>query len=147
MSITRIGAWVDRRGVGPDWREWLDVAREIGLTDVSLVLHAQDAGRPFAPFATSQTVARIAMAYRAAGITPHVMLWPQPRESHCRALLAYLHRRGRLSHHHRVDVHGPPRPRPRLRVHPAWRGDLQRPRRRLRRRRGQRHQPLRFGLR
>ena len=90
MSITRIGAWVDRRGVGPDWREWLDVAREIGLTDVSLVLHAQDAGRPFAPFATSQTVARIAMAYRAAGITPHVMLWPQPRESHCRALLAYL---------------------------------------------------------
>lgn len=90
MGITRIGAWVDRRGVGPDWHEWLDVAREVGLTDVSLVLHAQDAGQAFKPFASTQTVARIVRAYCAAGITPHVMLWPQPRASHCMALLAYL---------------------------------------------------------
>lgn len=88
--ITRIGAWVDRRGVGPGWREWLDVAREVGLTDVSLVLHAQDAGQPLKPFASAATVARIVAAYAVAGIIPHVMLWPQPRASHCAAMLAYL---------------------------------------------------------
>lgn len=86
----RIGAWVDRRGVGPEWRRWLDIATHVGLTDVSLVLHAQDAGKPLAPFATAAKVAEIVRAYAAAGISPHVMFWPQPRRQHAESLLGYL---------------------------------------------------------
>lgn len=86
----RIGAWVDRRGVGSDWRRWLDVAFDVGLTDVSLVVHAQDAGRAFDPFADPEKVGAICRAYAAAGIRPHIMLWPQPRAAHATALLAYV---------------------------------------------------------
>ncbi len=88
--IARIGAWVDRRGVGDDWERWLNIAKRVGLTDVSLVLHGQDAGKPFDPFTLPHRAARIVRAYAAAGIAPHVMLWPQPRRSHAEALLTYV---------------------------------------------------------
>ena len=99
MGVTRIGAWVDRRGVGSDWNKWLNVALNVGLTDVSLCVHAQDAGKPFQPFQTAEKVANILKAYRMAGIRGHVMLWPQPRASHATALLDYL---GRIA-----DLAGP----------------------------------------
>lgn len=89
-GVTRIGAWVDRRGVGSDWRRWLEVAARVGLTDVSLVLHAQDAGKPFTPFQAAPVIGEIVQAYAAAGIRPHVMLWPQPRTAHATELLGYL---------------------------------------------------------
>lgn len=91
MGVTRIGAWVDRRGVGSDWRKWLELAVNLGLTDVSLCVHAQDAGKPFAPFQAAAKVAEICRAYAAAGIRAHIMLWPQPRTSHANAVLGYLH--------------------------------------------------------
>ena len=90
MAVQRIGTWVDRRGVGSDWRRWLDVGQSLGLTDVSLVVHAQDAGKRFSPFADAKHVATVCRAYEAAGIRPHIMLWPQPVESHAAALLAYV---------------------------------------------------------
>ncbi|MBT9557372.1 MAG: hypothetical protein IV100_15135 [Myxococcales bacterium] len=99
MAITRIGAWVDRRGVGSDWRRWLNVAVAVGLTDVSLCVHGQDAGKPFEPFQTAEKVANILKAYRMAGIRGHVMLWPQPRMNHAVALLDYLGRVADLAGH------------------------------------------------
>lgn len=92
MGLTRIGAWVDRRGVGSDWRRWLNVAVDVGLTDVSLCVHAQDAGKPFDPFQPPEKIANILKAYRDAGVRGHVMLWPQPRPAHATALLDYLGR-------------------------------------------------------
>ncbi len=87
--IRRIGAWVDRRGLlHPE--KWLNVARGCGLTDVSLTLHAQDAGESLQPFERVGTVAKIVKGYRDAGIAPHVMLWPQPRSTHADQLLDYL---------------------------------------------------------
>lgn len=92
MGLTRIGAWVDRRGVGSDWRRWLKVAVDVGLTDVSLCVHAQDAGKPFEPFQTAEKVANIVKAYAAAaGVRAHLMFWPQPRMAHANILLDYLH--------------------------------------------------------
>ena len=91
MAIKRIGAWVDRRGVGSDWRKWLEVAVNLGLTDVSLCVHAQDAGKPFDPFQPAVKVANIVKAYAAAGVRAHVMFWPQPSPTHTSAVLAYLH--------------------------------------------------------
>ena len=91
MTVNRIGAWVDRRGVGSEWRKWLGVASELGLTDVSLCVHGQDAGKPFAPFQPTAKVAEICRAYAAAGIRAQVMFWPQPRASHANAVLVYLH--------------------------------------------------------
>ena len=90
MTVNRIGAWVDRRGVGSEWRKWLGVASELGLTDVSLCVHGQDAGKPFAPFQPAAKVAEICRAYAAAGIRAHIMFWPQPRASHANAVLSYL---------------------------------------------------------
>lgn len=91
MAVTRIGAWVDRRGVGSDWRKWLELAVNLGLTDVSLCVHAQDAGKPFDPFQPAVKVANIVKAYAAAGVRAHIMFWPQPRLQHANALLDYLH--------------------------------------------------------
>lgn len=92
MGVTRIGAWVDRRGVGSDWRKWLEVAVGLGLTDVSLCVHAQDAGKRFDPFVNAEKVGEICRAYAAAGIRPHIMLWPQPRAAHAVELLYYVSR-------------------------------------------------------
>ena len=91
MGVTRIGAWVDRRGVGSDWRRWLEVAVKIGLTDVSLCVHAQDAGKPFEAFVPAVKLANIVKAYSAAGVRAHLMFWPQPRAAHANILLDYLH--------------------------------------------------------
>jgi hypothetical protein len=91
VTVNRIGAWVDRRGVGSDWRKWLELATQLGLTDVSLCVHAQDAGKPFEAFVPAVKVGNIVKAYAAAGIRAHVMLWPQPRVSHANAVLGYLH--------------------------------------------------------
>lgn len=91
MAVKRIGAWVDRRGVGSEWRKWLEVAVNLGLTDVSLCVHAQDAGKPFDPFQPAVKVANIVKAYAAAGVRAHVMFWPQPSPTHTSAVLAYLH--------------------------------------------------------
>ena len=90
MTIKRIGAWVDRRGVGSEWRRWLEVTVNLGLTDVSLCVHAQDVGKPFEPFQPAVKVANIVKAYAAAGIRAHVMFWPQPQAAHTSAVLAYL---------------------------------------------------------
>lgn len=96
MGLTRIGAWVDRRGVGSEWRKWLGVASELGLTDVSLCVHAQDAGKPFDAFVSPEKVGEICRAYAAAGIRPHIMLWPQPRLEHAEVMLIGIE----LIHHY-----------------------------------------------
>ncbi len=92
METTQIGAWVDRRGIGGDWHRWLDVAVDIGLTDVSLCVHGKDEGQPFTPLVSPEKIGLICRAYADVGIQPHAMFWPQPRTSHATALLAYLHR-------------------------------------------------------
>lgn len=89
MSITRVGAWVDRSGV-------FDVARRVrnvsslGLTDVSLVVHGQDRGLPFAPFVSAPQLAAAVEAYCAAGAKVHLMVWPRPSAHHAEVVLGYL---------------------------------------------------------
>ncbi len=90
MTILRIGAWAMRGGVQTQWTKVLQRAQQLGLTDVSLSAHAQDAGQPFEPFATASHVAAVLRAYAAAGIRGHLMFWPQPSPGHAKELLAYL---------------------------------------------------------
>lgn len=90
MTVSRIGAWVGRAGVLPGWERSLAVARAVGLTDVSLVAHGQDAGKPFDPFVAPSKLRAVADAYTAAGIRPHAMFYPQADAKHAEYLLKYL---------------------------------------------------------
>ena len=88
-GITRIGAWAMRGAVyTPD--DDLAIAANIRLTDVSLCVHGADFGKPFKPFVSAAEFARIARDYRALGITPHAMFWPQPDAIHAQAVVRYL---------------------------------------------------------
>ena len=91
MTISRIGAWTDRRGVvGKGWPKWLQVAKTVGLTDVSFNLNAGQIGARFAPFVSPGQAAAISKAYADEGIRPHAMFWPQPSLVHADAVLDYL---------------------------------------------------------
>lgn len=86
----RLGAWIDRRGVMKGWEQWPKVAAQLGFFDVSLVAHAQDAGKPFDPFVSASQLGKIIRHYDSLGVRAHVMLWPQPNEKHILAMNDYL---------------------------------------------------------
>jgi hypothetical protein len=91
--ITRVGAWTDRRTLqypGP----WVNLAIQLGLTDVSLSAHAAtpsgELATEFKPLATPAKVAAAAQQFIDAGIRTHIMVWPSPSATHVVNLLDFL---------------------------------------------------------
>jgi len=89
LKVSRIGAWSMRAGL-LEPSKWADVAAGLGLSDVSIAVQAQSFGQPFETLASTAKIAAACRAYAAAGVTPHVMLWPRPELQHGRDLAAFV---------------------------------------------------------
>ena len=70
--------------------KWADVAAGLGLDGVSISAQAQSMSGTFAPFVSAAKCAEACRVYLAAGVTPHLMLWPRPDLGHARALVDYV---------------------------------------------------------